>query len=84
MTKNISKTGSYLRLTGGSFLLGYGVVKKSPFVLTLGACVLAEGITQWCPLYDFLGISKGNEEQQTKRAQQASTNTKNPLAFNES
>lgn len=61
MKKNVGLLDSYLRLTGGAFLLGYGVLKKSPTVIAFGSCKIAEGVTRWCPMLHVLGISTGSE-----------------------
>ena len=55
--RNVGIIDSYARLSCGLTILGMGVYKKSKFMITLGAMKVAEGITSFCPLYYFLGIS---------------------------
>ena len=57
MDKNVGKLDSYIRLSAGSFLLAYGASKKSPWLMAMGSCKVAEGITRWCPMFKMLGIS---------------------------
>lgn len=62
MKKNVGQLDRYLRLSGGSFLLGYGVLKKSPAMIALGSCKIAEGVTRWCPMLHLFGMSTGKSD----------------------
>ena len=55
--KNIGFIDAYARLSCGLTMFGMGICKKSKFMITLGAMKTAEGITGFCPMYYFMGIS---------------------------
>ena len=73
MEKNIGKTDSYLRLSGGTILLGYGAIKRSPLIFSLGAWMLTEGITQKCPVYHMLGISTNKSQDSSQGISQGTS-----------
>lgn len=55
--KNIGLIDAYARLSCGLTMFGMGICKKSKFMIALGAMKTAEGITGFCPMYYFMGIS---------------------------
>lgn len=57
MEKNVGTIDAYIRITGGVYLVGYGIVKKSSLAIILGSMKIAEGTTRWCPMLHTLGIS---------------------------
>lgn len=58
--KNVGMLDSYLRLTLGFSMLGWGIAKKSDLMILLGAGKIAEGITRFCPMLYVLGITTVN------------------------
>ncbi|MDI3482118.1 MAG: hypothetical protein PWQ97_1773 [Tepidanaerobacteraceae bacterium] len=65
IAKNVGRLDSYLRLTLGFSMLGYGIVKKSDLMIVLGAGKIAEGITKFCPIMHMLGITTVNDRIQS-------------------
>jgi len=57
IAKNVGRLDSYLRLTVGFSMLGFGIAKKSDLMILLGAGKIAEGITRFCPMLYVLGIT---------------------------
>ncbi|MFU0800723.1 MAG: DUF2892 domain-containing protein [Xylanivirga thermophila] len=57
MEKNVGLLDRYIRITGGLFMLGYGIKEDSNPLIFLGASKIAEGIVRWCPLLYALDIS---------------------------
>lgn len=57
IVKNVGKIDSYMRLTLGFSMLGFGIAKKSDLLILLGAGKIAEGITRFCPVLYLLGIT---------------------------
>lgn len=57
MKKNIGTLDSWLRITGGLYMLGTGIIEKDKLMLTIGSMKVAEGITRFCPILYSLGLS---------------------------
>jgi hypothetical protein len=66
MEKNVGLIDSYMRLSCGIFMVGWGISKKSPLLLGLGAMKVAEGATRFCPMLHMLGMSSHNLDKSFK------------------
>lgn len=57
IVKNVGRLDSYIRLTLGFSMLGFGIARKSDLLILLGAGKIAEGITRFCPMLYIFGIT---------------------------
>lgn len=64
MKKNVGELDSFLRISGGLFMLGLAINRDSPIMMAFGAAKVAEGITKFCPMLYFMGLktNKGQIE----------------------
>jgi len=63
MKKNVGFIDSHIRLSCGIFMVSWGIVRKSPLMIGLGAMKVTEGVTRWCPVLHSLGISSESLDQ---------------------
>lgn len=57
MQKNVGNLDAYMRITGGLFMIGTGIMRSSKTMIGLGAMKVAEGITRFCPMLYLLNLS---------------------------
>ena len=57
MKKNVGDLDAMIRIGGGLFLLGLGITEDSKSMMAIGSWKVAEGITRFCPLLYFLGLT---------------------------
>jgi hypothetical protein len=65
MKKNVGEIDRFIRIAGGLFLLGYGINRDSSLWMAMGASMVAEGVTRYCPMLDLLGTSTVEPAPQT-------------------
>lgn len=74
MEKNVGTYDALMRITGGLFGLALGTSRmvRSPhkgmpiFITMMSGMKVAEGILQWCPLYELLGLSSIERDHRIK------------------
>ncbi|MFZ5943277.1 MAG: YgaP family membrane protein [Bacillota bacterium] len=72
MKKNVGDLDAMLRIWGGLFLLASGINRDSEMMMALGAGKVAEGITRFCPMLYYLGLSTREENSPTVREERRS------------
>lgn len=65
MNKNVGTLDRHIRIAGGLFMLGHGISRESNFWMAMGASMVAEGITRYCPFLDLMGISTNENRSNT-------------------
>lgn len=68
MQKNVGNIDAYLRITGGLFMIGTGIMRSSKTMIGLGAMKVAEGITRFCPMLYLLNLSTVALDEKVKNA----------------
>ena len=67
MQKNVGNIDAYLRITGGLFMIGTGIMRSSKTMIGLGAMKVAEGITRFCPMLYLLNLSTVALDEKVKK-----------------
>ncbi|HHU63375.1 MAG TPA: DUF2892 domain-containing protein [Clostridiales bacterium] len=67
MNKNVGDTDAFIRIAGGIFLVGLGIVKRSRIAMFLGSLKVAEGVTRFCPMLYLMKLSTNTTNPGLKR-----------------